>query len=91
MTYFHAYFVYQEAYSKMEKFLEIPTVLDNSSTIEGLLQRLAEAEDHQAYQIWDELLTQFESFCLYKQGYFNFKNLFPKLFQRYVFRWRSLG
>ncbi len=48
----------------MEKFLEIPTVLDNSSTIEGLLQRLAEAEDHQAYQIWDELLTQFESFCL---------------------------
>ncbi len=50
--------------SKMEKFLEIPTVLDNSSTIEGLLQRLAEAEDHQAYQIWDKLLTQFESFCL---------------------------
>jgi len=57
----------------MEKFLEIPTVLDNSSTIEGLLQRLAESEDHQAYQIWDELLTQFESFGLYKQGYFNFK------------------
>ena len=52
----------------MERFLNLPSVLDNSATIEGLIEFLAKSENQSAYELWDELATWFESFGLYKAG-----------------------
>ena len=52
----------------MERFLDLPSVLDNSATSEGIIEFLAKSENHTAYELWDELATWFESFGLYKAG-----------------------
>lgn len=57
----------------MEQFLnedQKTTILDNSATIEALLEALAKSKDHDRYQVWDELITLLSSFGLYKPGTF---------------------
>ncbi|CAF1001127.1 unnamed protein product [Brachionus calyciflorus] len=64
--------LFKEAFRKMEKFLAEDeniknTSLDNSATIEALLESLSKPP-HSRYQIWDELGTLISSFGLYKPG-----------------------